>query len=127
MIAVITGGRTYNEPALVKELDRIESECPGFTLFVGCCPSGADKIAREWAASRAARCNNDNLRAIVFEAEWDRHLLRAGPIRNETMMKTAASQKRRGRGVQVLACPGGNGTENAVEWAHRLGLHVKPV
>ena len=49
----------------------------------GGCPTGADVMADDWALSSCVTTE-------VHLAEWDRHGLRAGPIRNEEMVAAGA-------------------------------------
>jgi hypothetical protein len=71
---------------------------------------GADKLARQWAEDRGVP-------VATYPAEWDRHGVSAGPIRNRQMLED-------GKPDMVLAFPGGKGTANMVEQAHRAGVLV---
>ena len=71
---------------------------------------GADRIAGHWAR----RMSIEN---VKFPADWDRHSLSAGPIRNSEMLET-------GKPDIVVAFLGGRGTDDMVQKARGKGVPV---
>jgi hypothetical protein len=64
---------------------------------------------------------------VPFPADWKAHGRSAGPKRNERMITLAASHKRDGHTVVVLAFPGGRGTADCVRRAKAHGLDIVEV
>lgn len=133
MNVIVTGGRAYNGTGLVEALDALEREHPGFMLFVGDCPTGADLLAREWAKGRSRRqlacAYHGEMECLLwdqFVADWNGLGLKAGPVRNPEMVAVA---KRRGKGVRVLclAAPGDKGTRDCTNKCRRAGFEVREV
>jgi hypothetical protein len=121
MIAIVTGGRTYDGKGLRKRLDELEAESPGFLLYVGDA-SGADAIARAWGHERSLRTGCAKPR--VFEAYWKLRGPKAGPERNRRMIDSAlATAALEGRPLRVIATPGGRGTADCVRQAKSVGLN----
>jgi len=110
----VTGGRNYNNPALVwKTLDQILDENPQIVLVVGDCPTGADLHAREWAESRCITFPHE---PHGFPANWKKHGKSAGPKRNKDMVDF---------GFDLLfAFPGGAGTANMIKLTRYKGIKV---
>lgn len=77
---VVVGSRTFTDVSLLRDTLR---EINDIDIIVsGGCPSGADAFAKEYA----------RISDIVYEeypADWKKHGLAAGPIRNEEMVKVA--------------------------------------
>jgi len=71
---------------------------------------GADEGAGLWAES-------EDLKPLVFPANWRRDGRAAGPIRNRRMLE-------HGKPDLVIAFPGGRGTANMVELAEASGVPV---
>ena len=74
---------------------------------------GADFLAGMWARRR-------NVHVREWLADWSRHGLAAGHIRNGDML-TGASP------ALVVAFPGGKGTANWVSQARKMGIEVMEV
>ena len=74
---------------------------------------GADKLAREWAASRG-------IPVRTFKADWRRYGRGAGPQRNEQMLDE-------GKPDLVVAFPGGSGTASMMRLARAAGVRVQAV
>lgn len=82
MRVAVSGSRTFPQPSFI-----IPSVLAGLlndvlgpnALLVGDCPTGADAEATAWAREQG-------LAVEVFEAEWEKHGLAAGPIRNGEMV-----------------------------------------
>lgn len=81
---IVTGSREKGvDPFPIHiELDRLRVEY-GASLFikVGDCLTGVDPIATEWCKANGVSCH-------VFDADWDRHGFKAGPIRNGNMVRS---------------------------------------
>lgn len=106
----VTGGRDFDDAALVRKAFEEIGLRGGDTLVHGCC-KGADLLC-----DRIAR-NEYGARSEAHPADWYRHGKAAGPIRNREML---------GSGIDVLlAFPGGRGTENCVATAIRMEIEVK--
>lgn len=113
MRVLVTGGRDYcGEGTLRYELDEI-NRSRGISLLIEGGASGADEIAGKWAADRGVPF-------VVIVADWKRHGLKAGPIRNQRMIDEE-------RPDLVLAAPGGRGTADMVRRARSAGIPVKEV
>lgn len=76
---MIVGSRNFSQENKFKEyLDTIFSLFKFEEIITGDCPSGADKMARNYA--------HDNCIPLkVFSANWDEHGKKAGYIRNRQM------------------------------------------
>lgn len=110
MRVLVTGGRNYADlPTAYAELNRLE----GVTLVIEGGASGADKLAREWAASKG-------IASATFHAHWRTFGPAAGPKRNEWMLDL-------GKPDLVLAFPGGAGTKGMVTIARHAGVKVVQV
>jgi hypothetical protein len=66
-------------------------------------------------------------RIVQFDADWAEHGKAAGPRRSLRMMHAGKCRADAGDAVQVIAFPGGKGTEYAARVAKRLGLAVVEV
>lgn len=108
MKIVVTGGRDYEDWAMVQEvLDRLNPS----HVYVGDCPTGADEMARAW-------CDNNKVNYTIFVANWDKFKKAAGPLRNAEMLGKA------GHEATVLAFPGGKGTDNCVKTAIQKNMII---
>lgn len=90
MRVIVTGSRTWREPALVYQaLDTLyagmgSEEYLGLTVIHGDCPEGADRHARDWCHGR------ERVIEQRFPADWKTYGKRAGPIRNGQMIESGA-------------------------------------
>lgn len=104
---LVCGGRHYRDHARVyAKLDRLQ---PNLVIEGG--GSGADGIARMWAA-------NNGVPLATFAAHWDKFGKAAGPLRNGWMLKY-------GQPDLVLAFPGGKGTADMVRQAKAADIEVE--
>lgn len=104
--AVVCGGRSYaDREFLFARLDEI-----GPTSVAHGGADGADGLCGEWAEERGVPCR-------VYRANWVKHGLSAGPIRNQEMLDAE-------RPDVVVAFPGGSGTADTVRRATRSGTRV---
>lgn len=80
-------------------------------IFVGDCPTGADKYARDYAEMHG-------IGLVVFKADWNAHGKAAGPKRNQELVDSEPDL--------VLAFPQGEsrGTNDCIRRAKKAGLNV---
>lgn len=110
MKIIVCGGRDFTDRAfLFAALDAAHRKRPITKVAQGCCPTGADAFAVEWAKARGVRC-------IGFQANWDEFGPRAGPMRNQQMLDYGVDG--------VIAFPGGRGTADMVRRARGAGVTV---
>lgn len=109
MKVVVTGGRNYDDrETLYRELDKLAA-----SYVVQGSASGADYLAKQYAAERKLPC-------VTVRADWQIHGRAAGPIRNCLMLKAHVD-------ATVVAFPGNAGTANCVRQARALGMRVHVV
>lgn len=108
---LVTGDRHLESRTLIwREIENMSPTC----ILVGCCPTGVDRAAREWAAEFGVPCR-------VHQANWLKRGRMAGPERNQRMVDHGKEL-----GANVLAFPrGGPGTANCIRLAKKAGLHVR--
>jgi len=110
VILIVCGGRDFADRAfLFAALDAVHRKRPITTLAQGCCPTGADAFAVEWAKARGVRC-------IGFQANWREFGASAGPRRNRQMLDYGVDG--------VVAFPGNRGTADMVRIARAAGVTV---
>lgn len=86
---LVTGGRNWSDrDAIYEALDAVDDELDDWyagriVLVHGACPTGADKLADDWATERGTPVER-------YPAEWDRLGTMAGPIRNTRMVDAGA-------------------------------------
>jgi hypothetical protein len=111
--ALVCGGRQFADAAFIfSTLDALHAERPIGLLIEGAA-KGTDRIAGQWAEDRGVE-------HAVYPADWQGLGRRAGPIRNEQML-------REGRPDIVVAFPGGRGTQHMCDLAGAAGIEVYPV
>ncbi len=113
MKVLICGGRFYREAFAIR--DRIEATPMDTVIIHGACHKGADKYADYWAKTL--------LRTIEkYPADWERHGLKAGPIRNQQMLDE-------GKPDRVIAFWDGKspGTRDMITRAKAAGVPVEIV
>lgn len=112
MRVLVCGGRHFNQAGrLNHELDRLQMT--GVTAIIHGGTSGADHLAGLWAHS-------EGLVPEIYEADWHKHGLAAGPIRNQRMIDE-------GKPDLVIAFPGGRGTADMIRRAKAAGIEVREV
>ena len=109
MIIICTGGRNHKDRDLVC---RVLNELKPKGVIVGDCPSGVDLYVKEW-------CKESKTDFTVFDADWTKHGLAAGPIRNKTMVCFGAPLK-----AILIAFEGGRGTADCVRHAKARNMIV---
>lgn len=116
--AILTsGGRTYSNASRVIEA---LSAAPYPDMLIEGGATGADTLCRLWAESRG-------IQVVTMKANWSVHGRAAGPRRNGEMVRLARALAAVGWHVQVVAFPGGSGTEGCVSQALKAGLSVQRV
>jgi hypothetical protein len=108
---LVCGGRDFNDRKLVFSTLWTLDPRPSRIIQGGA--SGADSLAREWAASNFIFCEH-------YPANWKLHGNRAGPIRNQQMIDE-------GRPDLVIAFPGGRGTADMINRARLAGVPVREI
>ena len=122
MKILVCGGHDCNNYEFVRNtLDRIMEErgCVGkhgpidsrdpITLIHGGA-KGVDLLADQWAVVNW-------LHMEEYKADWDKHGLAAGPIRNQRMIDE-------GKPDLVIAFPGGRGTADMIKRAKKAGIKI---
>ena len=110
IVIIVCGGRAYDDSdAAFDALDRFHAAKPVSLVVQGGAP-GADLLAKTWARSRGLPCQEER-------ADWNKHGRKAGPIRNQHMLKTWRPQA-------VVAFPGGAGTAHMKRIAKEAGVPV---
>jgi len=78
MKVAIIGSRTFDDYDLLqKSLEPYKSK---ITLVVSGAAKGADSLGEKWAI-------NNNIKTLIFPADWNKYGKRAGFIRNEDIIK----------------------------------------
>lgn len=117
---IIAGGRDFDDrSAFDVVLEGIRPTICGYThieIATGECPSGADKLGREWAM-------RNEIKYVPLPADWDRYGRGAGAMRNRTMAAWAAGGWNFGT---LIAFWDGKsrGTKNMIEEALKAGLEI---
>lgn len=106
---LVTGGRDFNDAALVNAALSAAVKHHNVTHVIHGDARGADKLCGEWAAKHG-------LAEVRVSANWAFYDKAAGPIRNAWMAELNPDL--------LLAFPGGTGTMNMVEQAHRFNIVV---
>lgn len=111
MRAIIAGGRDYRfTQSDYHQLNGLRSS---IHEVVSGGAKGADAAGEAWAATHGIPVKR-------FPADWDRHGLAAGPLRNKQMAAYASAQ---GTGMCILF-PGGKGTASMYREAEAAGLVI---
>lgn len=111
MKVIVCGGRKYEHKARVfTVLDAIHAETP-ITILMHGNARGADGWADDWGADHSSE-----VQVARFPADWEKHELAAGPLRNQEMLDAAPDL--------VVAFPGGNGTDDMVRRAKAANVKV---
>ena len=75
-VVIVSGSRDWVDSKFV--ISKLEDACCT-RVIQGGCPTGVDKIARDWAREKGIRCD-------TYIANWNRDGKAAGPIRNRRML-----------------------------------------
>jgi hypothetical protein len=117
---IVTGSRAWPDPVRVAhELNALYLQHGPFTLIHGACATGADAAAHHWYETAGADLGVIEVR---YPAAWEEYGKRAGPLRNEKMVKEAAADL-------VVAFPlfDSRGTKHTIELAEAAGIPVKKI
>lgn len=108
MKVIIAGSRTIRDYRTV--VDAIEESGFKVTEVVSGGAKGVDALGEAYA-------DHNGIRIVLFEADWEKYGLAAGPKRNLAMAKYADA---------LVAVWDGKskGTENMIARAYQQGLHV---
>lgn len=120
MRVIVTGSRAWPDPVRVAhELNQLYLQHGPYTLIHGACATGADAAAHHWYEITGADLG---VIEIKYPAAWEAYGKRAGPMRNEKMVKEAGADL-------VLAFPlfDSRGTKHTIELAEAAGIPVKKV
>ena len=113
MVIAVTGGRNYQNAAVVNDtLDRIHKHTRITLLVHGNCPTGADQLAAQWAERNGVPHTGSK-----YSADWERYGGKAGPIRNRLMLA-------RENPSYLVAFPGNNGTSDCCDAARDIAIRV---
>lgn len=118
MRVLVTGSRAWPDPVRVAhELNTLYLQHGPFTLIHGACATGADAAAAHWyeVAGQDLGCIE-----VRYPADWEQYGRRAGPIRNERMVKEARADL-----ALAFPLPGGKGTQHTMELARAAGIEIK--
>ncbi len=117
---LVTGGRNRTDADTITEVLNRHWPAPGTTLTVvhGDCPTGADRIARNWCRVMAGSVSASGVTVVeeAHPADWECHGKRAGPLRNAEMVRGGADV------CEAFPDPGSVGTYGAVDLARRAGI-----
>lgn len=110
---LVTGSRAWADRAVVEHaLGVAFGLWRPMVVVQGGCPTGADRMAWEWAWRAGVPCE-------VWPADWAAHGRAAGPLRNQAMVDAGA------RYVLAFPLPGSRGTEDCVRRAEAAGIPVR--
>jgi hypothetical protein len=125
---LVTGSREWTDRhALEQALWSAACELRGhfaeqtFVIVHGDCPTGADRMARDWATGRVTRSSLMRFTHEAHPADWDAKGKAAGPLRNQRMVDLGADL--------CLAFPTARsvGTWDCIKRANRAGIPVRIV
>lgn len=85
MRVLITGSRDWTDARAIRDRLDLYHGAHFLTVVHGACPTGADAIAAAWVAEQRGYAE-----AEPWPADWDAHPTKAGPIRNQAMVKAGA-------------------------------------
>ena len=105
----IIGGRDFNNYELLE--NTLESYKAKISLIVSGAARGADSLGERWAI-------DNNIKTLIFPADWETHGKRAGFIRNEDIIKNCDA---------VIAFWDGNskGTSHSLSLANKYNKPTK--
>jgi hypothetical protein len=81
---LVTGSRSWNDQATIRRVLRV-SYRPGTVLVSGACPKGADAMCERAWVQMGGRIER-------HPADWERHGLQAGHVRNREMVELGAGE-----------------------------------
>lgn len=119
MKVLVCGGRDYNDWESVRIiLDALHCAPKNFIEVVMHGDArGADRLGGRWA-------RENDVKELVFPANWKRYRNAAGPLRNSEMAAYMADEP---EAWTCVAFPGGNGTADMMKKAKAMGVNVLQV
>lgn len=109
MKILVTGGRDFkDEKYIYSVLDEYKGK---ITLLITGDATGVDAIAVKWAIK-------NNIKNVVYFADWISFGKSAGPIRNFQMLNLNPDIE------VILAFPGGKGTKNMIKQGKQHNIHI---
>jgi hypothetical protein len=119
MRVIVTGSRAWPDPlAVAHELNTLYLQHGPYVLVHGACATGADAAAAHWMEAAGRDLGVTEVR---FPADWEQYGKRAGPLRNEQMVKAGADL------VLAFPLPGGSGTQHTVSLARLAEIEVRVI
>lgn len=113
MRVLVCGGRKFFNKILFKNtMNMLHANMP-ITLIIHGGASGADWLAKYWAAS-------NSIPTKEYKADWLGQGRSAGPKRNYFMLKESNPDL-------VVAFPGGDGTNDMIKKARKAGVEVMEI
>lgn len=100
---LVCGGRHFADYEVVKEMLDFVHDSVGVSVVIHGGARGADSLADRWAYE-------NEVERIVYHADWEGKGKKAGPLRNERMLK-------QGKPDRLIAFPGGRGTADMLRRA----------
>lgn len=101
MIVIVSGSRHWRSSLILSlHLDMVRgvtNDPRPVDMYVGDCPSGADKLALKYAEMLP------HWEASVFHADWLQYGNPAGPIRNQQMIDEALKHRRETKRLVIAA------------------------
>jgi|SRR4051812_20957949 hypothetical protein len=114
MRVIVTGSRAWpSEAEVFGALNDVLMEHGPFILIHGACSTGADFFASRWAKA------HPEVAEERFPADWAAYGRRAGPIRNERIVRAGADL------VLAFPLPEGKGTQHTIRLAREAGIPVQ--
>lgn len=112
-VVAVTGGRNYQNRALVFEtLSNLSERCAIDVLVHGGC-RGSDALCAEWAGLSRVQVAE----FAITQVQWAADGRKCGPRRNALMLEVTHPNL-------LVAFPGGRGTASCVNIAKKLGIEV---
>lgn len=114
---IVTGSRHWSERTIIEgSLSIVAAFVPGFLVVVhGWCPTGADKMADDWALAEHSLDKAVRL-PERFKANWGIEGNQAGGIRNQRMVNAGADL------CLGFPLPGSVGTFDCMRRAQQAGI-----
>jgi hypothetical protein len=109
MIALICGGRDFNDRVWLYDFLDWYHKHYTITKIIEGDALGADKLAGAWGKTRG-------IEVVAVPADWKRYRNAAGPIRNKRMAEMKPDV--------CIPFPGGKGTANMVATATDFGIPI---
>ncbi|KUJ70782.1 hypothetical protein ACZ90_00230 [Streptomyces albus subsp. albus] len=117
MRIIVTGSHRWSDDISVYQaLTMAYRERGPFVLVHGACATGADAMAHHWYTVAGQTLGVHEVR---YPPDRGRYGRRAGPLRNQQMIKAGADL------VLAFPLPGAAGTQGTIQLARAAGIRVK--